>query len=138
LRAEAYFLALADLPIEQIERGAALALKESKFFPRAAELRELLLGSATDEAELAWMQLLQEVRRVGYYRTPVLPEETLAVVNGLWGSWQTACQTMPGEGQELLNWAKAFKQTYLARHAALTRRALPIDQPRLLIDSDDE
>lgn len=41
LRAEAYFLALADLPIEAIE-GVSCEALNSEFFPRPRALRELI------------------------------------------------------------------------------------------------
>ena len=40
-RADAYFAALEDLPIEAVLTAARAAIRGSKFFPRPAELREL-------------------------------------------------------------------------------------------------
>lgn len=40
-RIESYWITLADLPIEAIERAALVALRTRKFFPKPAELLEL-------------------------------------------------------------------------------------------------
>lgn len=55
-RAEAYFRALSDLPIETVEQLVTLVTRTSKFFPRPADLRELL-PSAVPELGDAWAEL---------------------------------------------------------------------------------
>lgn len=109
LRAEGYYEGLKDLDIAAVEAGAMLALKTAKFFPRPAELREFALGNADDAAEIAWAELLAEVRRVGYLGTPTLSAQTMDAIRDLWGSWAHLCATLPGEGPELLGWMKQFQ-----------------------------
>lgn len=118
LRAEAYFFALQDFPIDAVEAAARHAIRHARYFPRPAELREYVDGRVEDNAEAAWVQLVREVRRVGYTGKPCLPETTLAVVAAMWGSWVRLCETLPGEGPELLGWANRFRGT----HAVIARR----------------
>lgn len=125
LRAEGYFDGLQDLSISEVETAARAALRVSKFFPRPAELRELANGRAEDRAELAWIALLAEVRRVGYLGTAVLEPATRDTVRHLWGTWGHLCMTLPGEGPELLGWAKQFKGAYVATQHRL-------EQPELI------
>ena len=40
LRAEAYFVALCDIPIEALERAGLRHMRESRFFPKPVELRD--------------------------------------------------------------------------------------------------
>lgn len=124
LRAEGYYEGLKDLDIEAIEGAAQASLRLSKFFPRPAELRELALGKTEERAELAWVGLLEEVRRCGYLGAPKLPEATLEAVRGLWGGWRRLCETLPGEGPELLGWAKRFGSAYVAAQHQLERPEL--------------
>jgi hypothetical protein len=124
LRAEAYFVALSDLPMEALEQIGRQALN-AKFFPRPAELRQLAEGTSEHSAELAWLELLGEVRRVGYMGAPALSEATLDTVRSLWGSWSQLCQTLPGDGPEVLGWAKRF-------HAAYAATRYRLDVPELV------
>jgi hypothetical protein len=36
----------------------------------------------------------------------------LRAVKDTWGSWQRLCETLPGEGPELVGWVKQFKAAY--------------------------
>lgn len=112
LRTEAYFDALRDFSIEQVSLATRLSLRTCKFFPRPVELRDLIAGNQDDNAETAWGGLLREVRRVGYMGTPDLEPRTALAVKELWGGWRRLCETLPGEGPELIGWLKQFKETY--------------------------
>lgn len=118
VRLDAYFMALSDLPIEAIEQATKAHIRDGRFFPRPIELRERIEGNASDHAEVAWMALMGEIRRVGYIGTPALPDATQRVIGAIWGSWRCLCETLPGDGPELLGWAKRFRETY----ATLARR----------------
>lgn len=125
-RIEIYFAALGDLALDDIRRSATTHVRESKFFPKVAELREAAAGSVTDRAELAWLELVRQVRRVGAYGRPTFSDPAIerAAVE-LYGGWGELCRRLPGEGPELLGAAKLFKSTYVAwtkrdlRNAAL-------------------
>lgn len=123
VRVNAYTLALADLEPEAVLTAMVACLRDCKFFPRPAEIREKVLGNTADQAELAWSQTVQAVQRVGYLRTPDLPPATMQAIRNVWGSWGRLCETLPAEGTELLGWRKAFMQAYGA--AARATMALP-------------
>lgn len=112
VKVEAYFQALIDYDIAQVTTAVQGALRGCKFFPRPIELRELIDGTADDAAEQAWAAVLGEVRRVGYIGVPNLDARTMRAVKELWGSWVRLCETLPGEGPELIGWIKQFKATY--------------------------
>jgi hypothetical protein len=127
-RMEIYFAALADLPIEAIRTAATIHVRASKFFPRAAELREAIDGSSDDRADLAWVGLLQLIRRVGYMGTPTWADPVAQrAAMELYGGWRALCEHLPGDGPELLGVAKLFKSTYAsyARRAVRELPALP-------------
>lgn len=122
VKVEAYFQALLNYDIGEVTIAIQGALRNCKFFPRPVELRELIDGSTEDAAEQAWGLVLGEVRRVGYIGTPRLDARTLRAVNELWGGWRRLCETLPGEGPELVGWIKQFKATYASVERAAERQ----------------
>lgn len=127
LKAEGYFAALKDLPLDAVRDAAHAAIKTEKFFPRPARLRELVTGSSEELADVAWAMLLRQIRREGYYGKPTLSETTWDVVRDLWGSWVNLCQTLPGDGPELQGWHKRFKAAYASSPRTTARLQLPFD-----------
>jgi len=117
MRGEVYFRALRDLPLETVEAAFSAWVLREKFFPAVSEIRTFIEGSREDAAELAWLDLLREVRRVGWVGKPDLPETTWDTVTGLWGSWRHLCETLPGEGPGFTAMAKSFKAAYGATRA---------------------
>lgn len=127
-RLEIYFAALADLPLAEIRDAANVHVRAEKFFPRVSELREAVGGSVQERADLAWVELLRQVRRVGYMGTPTWTDPALArAAMELYGGWRALCESLPGDGPELLGAAKLFKATYAAyaRREGRQATALP-------------
>lgn len=112
LKIEAYFDALGEFEIQRVTGAIKMALRQCKFMPRPADLRELIEGNNTEAADVAWGAVLREIRRVGYIGTPNLDDRTQRAVRELWGSWQRLCETLPAEGPELVGWVKQFKGVY--------------------------
>jgi hypothetical protein len=112
VKVEAYFSVLGEFDIERVSGAFRAALRQFKFFPRPADLCELIAGRADDAADAAWGAILGEIRRVGYIGTPNLEARTLRAINELWGGWRRLCETLPNEGPELVGWVKQFKSVY--------------------------
>jgi hypothetical protein len=122
--ARVYFMACEDLPIEEVEAGAVACVRRpSAYFPSAGEFRAACLGPTKDNAQIAWMDMRKEIARAGYTGTPKLDAATMETIEGLWGSWPHLCRTLPGEGPELLGWAKRFESSYNALAERRTRAA---------------
>ena len=118
-RIEAYFDALSDLDIEAVLVAVRVSLRTETFFPKPINLRNLVLGSASDRAELGWAELMDGVRRVGYTGYPTFNDPAVMdTVKALWGTWGRLCETLPAEGPELIGWRKSF----LAAYGATERR----------------
>lgn len=85
-RTELYFRALEDLPLEAVQEAAGKALRQCRFFPKPAELRDYVTESHEEAGEMAWLRLL-EAFQDGYYGTE-LPEDSItqALVRVYWGS----------------------------------------------------
>jgi hypothetical protein len=112
IKVEAYFDALSEFSIGQVNGAIRLAMRQSTFMPRPASLREFIQGNASENADAAWGAVLREIRRVGYMGSPQLEPRALKAVNELWGSWRRLCETLPAEGPELVGWVKQFKGVY--------------------------
>lgn len=112
VKVEAYFDALGEFDVTQVLPAMKATLRKSKFFPRPADLIEAIEGDRDEAADAAWGAVLREIRRVGYVGTPNLEERALRAVCELWGSWRRLCETLPGEGPELVGWLKQFKAVY--------------------------
>lgn len=117
-RMELYFRALADKELADLRAAATVCVRVSKFFPRPAELIEAMGGSVEDRAELAWMAVQRMVRRFGFYSEPGRhdwPDDaSRQAALELYGGWKALCSRLPGEGPELLGFAKQFKGAYRA------------------------
>ena len=116
LRAEAYFDALCDLAITDVLTALRAVVRDGRFFPKPVEVRERVTGSVEDRAELAWVDLLEQVRAVGSYGRPEFEDEdTDDLIRTLFGGFRRLCETLPAGGPELLGIAKQFKATYAAQ-----------------------
>ena len=124
--ADIYFGALEDLAFDDVRRAVATHVQTSKFFPRPADLRELVLGNTEDQAEIAWRHILREVRRVGWNGTPTWADEpTRRAALDLFGGWRRLCENLPASGPELLGLRKQFGVLYGALKHQATRGELP-------------
>lgn len=130
-RMEIYFAALADLELPAIRAAATAHVRGAKFFPRPAELREGVDGSAEDRAELAWVAVTRMVRHRGWTNPPSpedWPDDAMRrAAMELYGGWQALCENLPAAGPEMLGTAKLFKASYAAyaRRDDRTAAALP-------------
>lgn len=133
-RMELYFAALADMALADVRAAMNAHVQMKTFFPRPAELREAVNGSAEDQAELAWTTLVRLVRRHGWANPPKpddWPDEaTRQVAIELYGGWTALCENLPAAGPEMLGTAKLFKASYAAhaRRGVRDAAALPPSQ----------
>jgi len=138
LRGEGYWEALRDLPLGAVLAAMHEALRMSRFFPKPADLRGYVTGQIEDTVELAWTCLLEEIRRVGWVGTPVLPAVIRTAVDHIWGGWRECCETMPAGGPELLGWRKMFLAHYQAMQRSQDReRLLMAHEPIALPEHGD-
>jgi hypothetical protein len=90
-RVEIYFRALAAYPIDRIAAAVEEAVRTLKFFPKPAELIELIEGSPDDQAEHGWLQFWAALTRGGTYRSLYCEDGVVAeTIRRLYGSWADA------------------------------------------------
>lgn len=113
IRIEAYYAALSDLDTTAVLAAMHHCMRSSKFFPRPAEIREMVAGDTESKADGAWGEVLHAIRTVGYMRFPLFDDQRIMpAIRDVWGSWERLCTTLPAEGPELVGWIKQFKSAY--------------------------
>lgn len=98
VQSRVYAEALGDLTLEQLRAACAAALRESRYFPRPAELRGYVLGNATDAAVLAWAAFERAASAVGAYAPLIVEDECAAeALTAACGGWPEFCALEGGE-----------------------------------------
>lgn len=83
-----YWLGLADLEIEQVQKAVAIAIRSTKFVAKPFELRELmgLVVNEDSRAQAAWMDV-QKALRVGAYKSIDFDDKLCNAVVRALGGW---------------------------------------------------
>jgi hypothetical protein len=106
-----YWLALADIAIQDVEHACTRALRECKFFPSVAELRELSgIGKPADQAIVAWVAFEKAVRVHGGYKSVCFDDPTLNATIASLGGWAYVCELGVDEFDKWLR--KDFERLY--------------------------
>lgn len=129
-----YWLGLENMTLADVKRAACLAMKESKFMPVPAELRELAgIGGVKpeDRAVLAWQTVQCAMRRFGYYDSVDFADKTINAAIRTLGGWEGIC--IRDEEQDPKWLRQEFERTY----AALCRTGVAADLTPPLVGFHD-
>ena len=118
-----YFNALKTFSMDEITSGVNAHMMDSKhgsFFPKPADIvRHLQTGdiSTENKAELAWAQVVREIRVTGSYGSLKLDDkQALASVKAL-GSWKQLCSSsvdeMTWKKKEFMSMYETYEKTPL-------------------------
>ena len=108
----AYFEALADLPLDAVSAGLRLARRSLRFFPKPAEIRDLVLGSVEDRAREAWRRVLAALEHVGTYESVDFGDPVTHAAIEAMGGWHQAWAWERADGPELLGFERDFVSLY--------------------------
>lgn len=93
-RLEAYLAVLSDLDGGAVENAIAKLSKTARFFPKPAEIRELIEDSANERAERAWVLLVEAAHKSGdrsaFFADMVLAQAMLDT----FGTWIVAYESL--------------------------------------------
>jgi hypothetical protein len=87
LKVELYFRILQRFPGREVVQAIDIAMQTTKFFPKPAELVEIIMGSATDRAAIAWNTFLEIIRRIGPSDSVVFEDSRLSATVDYFGGW---------------------------------------------------
>ncbi|MCX5829307.1 MAG: DUF6475 domain-containing protein [Deltaproteobacteria bacterium] len=106
-----YWETLKPFTDDQCERAFKEAMLTLKFFPKPVDLLEILRGKAEDRATLAWIKVIEAVRRIGHYQSVQFGDPVIHSVFKFWGGWSV---TVNGDWDESnLKWKqKEFEKLY--------------------------
>ena len=118
-----YFSALSNYSIDEVTTGINAHMMDAKhgsFFPKPADIaRHLQTGiiSTENKAELAWAQVVREIRVTGSYGSLNLDDkQALASVKAL-GSWKQLCAStvdeMTWKKKEFMSMYETYEKTPL-------------------------
>jgi len=115
-----YFDDLKQYSLNEVKKGASkhrLDPKHGTFWPKSADIIRHLQSdiSTEDKAELAWSQVMREMRSTGSYGSLKLDDkQALAAVKAL-GSWQQLCSStekeMTWKKKEFINIYETYEKT---------------------------
>jgi hypothetical protein len=102
-RLEAYLAVLDDLNGAAIERAVGALAKTARFFPKPAEIRELIVGAPGDTALKAWTDLQCAYRRAGYWTSVLFEDGAIAAaVEYVFGTWALCSEQLNLLSPEML------------------------------------
>ena len=133
---EIYARALAKYSIEVIAAAVDEAIRRLKFFPKPAELIELIEGSPDDQAEHAWGQFWLALTRSGTYQSLLCEDDVLAeVIRRLYGSWTEAWNILRPEGDPPGH--QIHHRNFVSTYRDLARQRQPWDPYSSAAEADE-
>jgi hypothetical protein len=122
-----YWLGLQDMPLPDVKRAATRAMRERKFMPVPAELRELA-GELTpaDRAVIAWDSAFKANREHGYYETVDFDDPAVNATVRSMGGWEAFAERLDAEDVAWLR--KEFERVYqvYARRGVTAAEGAPL------------
>lgn len=112
--AQVYHTVLAGYPDGQVREAVNRAVRTLRFFPKPAEILEILEGTPDDRSMLAWQALENAIRRIGSWESVRFEDGALSAAVEALGGWTKVCEwteaEMPFRRQE-------FERLYRVFHA---------------------
>ena len=111
-----YWKTLESFSDDKCERAFNQAISNSKFFPKPAELLEIIRGTQEDRAMLAWLSVEKAIRGIGPYSSVQFEDPVIhSVIESLDG-WP--------EFQNFTNAERQWKQReFVVRYRALSGKS---------------
>lgn len=109
-----YFKALADFPLESISQAMNRYAMEGKFFPKPAEIRDLVLGSKDERSQQCWNLLQEAFKKAGEDKSVCFQDPSLAfAVEKTFITWAICANELHTLSPEMLAFKKKeFSKNY--------------------------
>ena len=109
---ELYFQALAEYEIKVIERAAAAITKTRVYpaFPKPGEIIQEIQGTASNQATMAWLDVLSTVKRIGNYQSVKFSDPVIHGVIEAMGGWIRLAGEMTADEEKWKQ--KEFERLY--------------------------
>jgi hypothetical protein len=120
-----YFQIMSEFSIDDVERVIAAHMRNSKFFPRPADLIEQLEPSKEDRGHRAASLVQQAIQSGGRYCSPVFDDPAIHHALREVGGWQHVC-TMDAD-----QWQNFGQRRFIAAYETHALRSRDIPPPTL-------
>lgn len=87
-----YYKTLEHFDDDTVENAFLTAAQRCKFFPRPAEILEIIEGDPHERAVTAWQTLLSAIQKHGSYETIIFADSRIAGTVNLMGGWWVLCE----------------------------------------------
>lgn len=106
-----WYDSLSDLTDEQFAKAVQQAIKESRFFPMIADLREMAgMGKSNEVAFLAWISVIKAIEKMGYYQSPKFKDPVISHVIDAMGGWMTLSTALTDDNLRFIE--REFREKY--------------------------
>ncbi|MES2218944.1 MAG: hypothetical protein V4501_11100, partial [Pseudomonadota bacterium] len=88
-----YWESLKQYTYEEVRDATFTHLKDvekGQFMPKIADLIGIIQTSKGTDSKTAWLEVMNEIRRVGSYSAPNVPERSLEAIRRI-GGWRNIC-----------------------------------------------
>lgn len=106
---ELYFKVFESYAIEVFEEAVYLAIKTLKFYPKVADLLEIIEGRAEEKSLIAWQRVLEALRITGTYQSVKFEDSLIHYCIQQMGGW-SRFSTFTDE--DLIWREKQFRELY--------------------------
>jgi hypothetical protein len=108
-----YLMALDDLPLSRVTKAVRTAMRQCKFMPTAAELRELAGEiSGTARAQIVWKAVIDAMSWPGAYASVDFDDKVVNAAIHHLGGWVRVCD-IAAESNEKCDWLRReFEKSY--------------------------
>ena len=89
-----YWKILEPFTDEQCEKAFKEVLYTTKFFPKPADFMEILKGKKEHNATIAWIEVLNAIKRIGNYESVKFSDPVIHSVLQVMGGWDQLAATM--------------------------------------------
>lgn len=105
-----YWKVLEPFTDEQCESAFKEIIYSSRFFPKPADFREVLIGKQSNKATIAWIEVLNAVKRIGNYESVKFTDPVIHSVINMMGGWDQLAATMTTDEEKWKQ--KEFERLY--------------------------
>ena len=108
--ADIYWESLTQFTDEQCEKAFKELILTSRFFPKPADFMEILKGKKEHNATIAWIEVLNAVKRIGNYESVKFSDPVIHSVLNVMGGWDQLAATMTTDEEKWKQ--KEFEKLY--------------------------
>lgn len=109
------FNSLSTYPLEHIRRAASYYVRTGKFMPRPADIAEIIVGSANEQARAAFVVAAESADRIGSWRSVKFSDDNIMCVIYALGGWAEFCHQLKNNRVQtesrFVKWHEAAQHT---------------------------